>query len=79
VTPSPAAGAFEEGPETPAVTPQTAFADVPRSPAPPDEPVAEAPAESPEAPADIPQAPAAPESPEGTVTAGAPAGPTTGA
>ena len=32
-SPSPAAGAFDEGPETPAVTPQTVFADVPRSPA----------------------------------------------
>ena len=69
---APAAGAFVEGPETPAVTPQTVFADVPRSPAPPEEPAAEAPAET-------PQAPAAPESPEGTVPAGSPAGPTTGA
>ncbi len=70
--PAPAAGAFVEGPETPAVTPQTVFADVPRLPAPPEEPAAEAPAES-------PQAPAAPESPEGPVPAGSPAGPATGA
>jgi TatA/E family protein of Tat protein translocase len=76
---SPVAGAFEEGPETPAVTPQTVFSDVPRSPAPPDEPGAEAPTESPEPPVDVPVAPAAPESPEGTVAAGAPAGPATGA
>jgi sec-independent protein translocase protein TatA len=69
---SPAAGAFVEGPETPAVTPQTVFADVPRSPAPPEEPVAGAPDETPEAPV-------APESPEGAVPAGSPAGPATGA
>ncbi|HEY5168298.1 MAG TPA: twin-arginine translocase TatA/TatE family subunit [Thermoleophilia bacterium] len=68
----PAAGAFAPGPETPAVTPQTVFADVPRSPAPPEEPVAGAPDETPEAPA-------APESPEGAVPAGSPAGPATGA
>ncbi len=69
---APAADAFAPGPETPAVTPQTVFADVPRSPAPPDPPVAEAPAEAPEAPA-------APESPEDPVAAGSPAGPSTGA
>ena len=71
-SPAPAADAFAPGPETPAVTPQTVFADVPRSPAPPEGPVAEAPAEAPEAPA-------APESPEGPVPAGSPAGPATGA
>ena len=71
-TPAPVAGTFVEGPETPAVTPQTVFADVPRSPAPPEEPAAEAPDESPEAPA-------APESPGGPVAAGSPAGPATGA
>jgi TatA/E family protein of Tat protein translocase len=71
-SPTPAAGAFDEGPETPAVTPQTAFADVPRSPAAPQEPVAEAPVDSPEAPV-------APKAPEGPVAAGSPAGPATGA
>jgi TatA/E family protein of Tat protein translocase len=69
---APAAGAFVEGPETPAVTPQTVFADVPRSPAPPEEAVAAAADETPEAPA-------APESPEGPVATGSPAGPATGA
>jgi Sec-independent protein translocase protein TatA len=69
---APAAGGFVEGPETPAVTPQTVFADVPHSPAPPEEPVAGAPDETPEAPL-------APESPEGAVPAGSPAGPATGA
>ena len=68
----PAAGAFVEGPETPAVTPQTVFADVPRAPAPSRGARREAPAETPEAPA-------APESPEGHVAAGSPAGPATGA
>jgi TatA/E family protein of Tat protein translocase len=67
-----AAGAFVEGPETPAVTPQTVFSDVPRAPAPPQEPAAEAPGETPEAPV-------APMSPEGAVPAGSPAGPATGA
>ena len=37
-SPTPVAGAIVEGPETPAVTPQTVFADVPRSPAPPEGP-----------------------------------------
>ena len=78
-SPAPAAGAIVEGPETPAVTPQTVFADVPRSPASPEEPVAEAPAEEPEAPAEAPEAPAAPESQEGPVAAGSTAGPATGA
>lgn len=73
VSPATVAGAFEEGPETPAVTPQTAFADLPQAPAPAQEhPAAEEPSEAPEAPA-------APESPEGPVAAGSPAGPATGA
>ena len=49
---APGASALVEGPETPAVTPQTVFDDVPRSPAPPEEPAAEAP----EAPAPPPVA-----------------------
>ena len=69
---APADGAFVEELETPAVAPQMALADVPRSPAPPEEPLAEATAEAPEAPA-------APESPAGPVAAGTPAGPATGA
>ena len=64
-----------EGPETPAITPQTAFADVPQ--AAPAEP------EPPEVAAqmgfsDVPQAPAAPESPDGAVAADSPASPSAG-
>ena len=71
-SPAPVADATVEAPETPALTPRTVLADVPRSPAPPEDLIAEAPAEAPEAPS-------APESPGGPVAAGSPAGPATGA
>jgi TatA/E family protein of Tat protein translocase len=54
-----AQGAYDEGPETPAITPDTAFADVPQAPA-PEEPTVAA-----DAPPDAPEAPVAPETPEG--------------
>lgn len=79
-----AAGVVDEGPETPAITPQTAFADLPQTaPADPEQPeiasqtglgdVPQAP-EQPEAA----EAPPAPESPEG-VAAGSSASPSAGA
>ena len=87
VSPGAIAGAVDEGPETPAITPQTAFADVPQTaPAEPEQPavapqmgfgdVPQAP-EQPEGAAA--EAPAAPESPDGAVAAGSPASPTAGA
>jgi sec-independent protein translocase protein TatA len=91
---APATGTFDPGPETPAVTPQTVFTDVPRAPATPAQPVAEAPAEESAAPAEESAAPAeeatapaeeleAPseelEAPAGPVAAGSSAGPATGA
>jgi len=73
--PGAVAGAVDEGPETPAITPQTAFADVPQT--------APAAPELPEVAAqmgfsDVPQAPAAPESPDGAVAADSPASPSAG-
>ncbi len=91
ITPAPAqpAGAFDAGPETPDVTPQTVFADVtpadvtpppaPEAPAP--ETTADAPSEAPAADAvEAPEAPSAPETPGvDAVTAGPPADPSAGA
>ena len=78
-------GAVDEGPETPAITPQTAFADVPQAaPAAPEQPEA-APQtgfsdvpQTPEQP-EATEAPAAPESPDGAVAAGSSASPSAGA
>jgi TatA/E family protein of Tat protein translocase len=78
------AGAVDEEPETPAITPQTAFADVPQAaPAEPEQPEA-APQmgfgdvpQAPEQP-EATEAPAAPEPPDRAVAAGSPASPSAG-
>ena len=83
--PGAVAVAVDEGPETPAITPQTAFADVPQAaPAAPEQPEA-APQtgfsdvpQTPEQP-EATEAPAAPESPDGAVAAGSSASPSAGA
>ena len=85
VSPGAAAGVVDEGPETPAITPQTAFADVPQqAPAEPEQPEA-APqvgfSDVPQAPEqpEAAEAPVAPETPDGAVAAGSPARPSAGA
>jgi TatA/E family protein of Tat protein translocase len=79
-----AAGVVDEGPETPAITPQTAFADLPQTaPAEPEQPetalqtgFSDVP-QAPEQP-DAAEAPPAPESPDG-VAAGSTTSPSAGA
>ena len=84
-SPGATTGAGDEGPEAPAITPQTAFADVPQTaPAEPELPEVSAQmglSDVPRAPEqpEPAEAPAAPESPDGAVAAGSPASPAAGA